>query len=324
MAKAIVFPGQGSQFVGMAKDLYQNFSRAKEIFDLVDELFLEYHGDNAEQSISETCFNGPEELLQNTAYTQPAILAMSIAIFEILKEKSPETLADIKYIAGHSLGEFAALYASGVTSLDDTFKLIIKRGDLMSQAEKGAMTAVLGLSEDILIGLIENLDKVSVANFNSPEQIVITGASDTVAEANKIIENYASEQSLRVKVIPLSVGGAFHSPLMKEASEKFATLIDAIEFNNAQPALIQNFSAQVTKESTDIKENLKKQMTGAVQWTKTVQTLINEAEAITEILELGPSKVLAGLIKKQNRRFPVKNIQVEADLTEFTASSSAI
>lgn len=324
MTKAIVFPGQGSQFVGMAKDLYQSFPRAKEIFSLVDKLFLDYHGDNAKQSISETCFNGPEDLLQNTAYTQPAILAMSIAIFEILKEKSPNTLTNVKYFTGHSLGEFAALYAAGVLSLEDTCKLIIKRGDLMSKAEKGAMTAVLGLDEEKLNILINGIDKVSVANFNSPEQIVITGSSDAVEEANQKIEAYASENSLRVKVIRLTVGGAFHSPLMENASDKFAELIDSINFNDAASPVIQNFSAEANTYAQEIKEVLKKQMTGAVQWTKTVQKLINNEEGIQEILELGPSKVLAGLIKKQERRFPVKSIQAEPDLSALISEATAV
>ena len=180
-------------------------------------------------SISET-FNGPEELLQNTAYTQPAILAMSIAIFEILK-RSQRVLYLMANTAGHSLGEFAALYAAGVLSLEDTFKLIVKRGDECLKL-KNSMTAILGLDEEKLNVLINGIDKVSVANFNSPEQIVITGSADAVEEANKKIEAYASENSLRVKVIRLTVGGAFHSPLMENASNKFAELIDSIDFKD--------------------------------------------------------------------------------------------
>ncbi|MCH2227805.1 MAG: ACP S-malonyltransferase [Candidatus Caenarcaniphilales bacterium] len=322
MTKAIVFPGQGSQFVGMSKDLHQNYETVRKIFSTVDKLFLDYHGDNAKQSISETCFNGPEELLQNTAYTQPAIIATSISILELLKENSPETLSNVKYFAGHSLGEFAALYAAGVISLEDTFKLIIKRGDLMSKAEKGAMTAVLGLGKDKLSVLINSIDKVSVANFNSPEQIVITGSSEAVAEANQKISDYASENELKVKVIPLSVGGAFHSPLMDNASEKFSELIDQIQFNDAKVPVIQNYAAEANTYAQEIKEVLKKQMTGAVQWTKTVEKLINSEEGIQEILELGPSKVLNGLVKKQNRRFPVKSIQSKDDLTALIPETS--
>jgi [acyl-carrier-protein] S-malonyltransferase len=185
----------------------------------------------------------------------------------------------------------------------------------MSKAPKGAMSAVIGLSEDDLSSVIKAFSNVSVANFNSPDQIVITGSENEVLAANQALETYGTAKELKLRVIPLTVGGAFHSPLMKEASVEFSHLIDSVKFNTPNIPVIQNISAEAVSDSEQIKANLKLQMTGSVKWTQTVQKLINPENQISEILELGPGKVLNGLIKKQDRRFPVKSIQSVADIT---------
>ena len=230
MTTAFLFPGQGSQFVGMGKDLYEANPAAKEVYDLADKLFTEFHNSEL-KSISEISFNGPEEELKRTVYTQPAIITLSLALANVLKQdiKAGKTEAP-KFTAGHSLGEFAALFMADLLSLEDTLKLVIKRGALMENAPAGAMTAVVGLSEADLATVIDPIEGVSVANFNSPEQIVITGTAEGVKSANDTLEKHATENDLKVRVIPLVVGGAFHSPLMQAASEEFAQDIDNANF----------------------------------------------------------------------------------------------
>ena len=313
MIRAIVFPVQGAQYAGMGKDLYLEFPKVKEIYDQADQIF-NYYYKGSEYSISSLSFGEDEAILQNTAYTQPAILTLSIAVAETLKHKNLLNLDSVKFTAGHSLGEFSALYFSGVLSFEDCLKLVIKRGDLMSKAPKGAMSAVVGLSENDLNSVIKDFSNVSVANFNSPDQIVITGSEKEVLAANQALEAYGTAKELKLRVIPLTVGGAFHSPLMKEASLEFSQLIDSVQFNTPSIPVIQNISAEAVSDSESIKTNLKLQMTGSVKWTQTVQKLINPENQISEILELGPGKVLNGLIKKQDRRFPVKSIQSVADI----------
>lgn len=320
---AVVFPGQGSQFAGMGKDLYEEFSKVKEIYSVADSIFQDYYK-TKELSISSLSFNADELSLQNTAYTQPTILTLSIAISEILKEKGLLNISEVKYTAGHSLGEFSALYFAGILSLEDCLRLVIKRGDLMSKAPKGAMSAVVGLSESEILSLIEEFPLVSIANYNAPDQIVITGSEDEVLRANQSIEAYGTEKSLKLRVIPLSVGGAFHSPLMKSASDEFSILIDSVKFNTASVPVVQNISASANTDPEAIKKDLKKQMTGSVKWTQTVEFLIANDTGVKEILELGPGKVLSGLTKKQDRRFPAKSIQGFSDINEMLLVSKSI
>ena len=306
MKTAFVFPGQGSQFVGMGKDLYDGNPTAKEVYDLVDSYV----------KIKDISFNGPEDELKRTIYTQPAILAHSLTLVKLAKDAFKEgTLERPLYVAGHSLGEFAALYAASVLSLDTVIQLVAKRAELMETAPAGAMTAVVGLAENTLNKIVEETEGCSVANYNSPEQIVITGTKEGVIAAEDKIKAFADENTLKVRVIPLPVGGAFHSPLMASASTEFGKLIDEANFENAKIPVIQNFTGKATSDAQEIKENLKKQMTGAVQWTNTIKTLITETETI---YELGPGKVLAGLVKKQDRRFPVINVGTLAEFKEVS------
>lgn len=318
MKTAFLFPGQGAQSVGMGKDLLEGSDVAKEVYNLVDSIYAEITG--LSHKISEMSLNGPEEELKKTINTQPAILALSLALAKIAKNDiEAGKLAKPSFVAGHSLGEFAALYMAGVLSLEDAVKLVCKRGQLMENAPKGAMTAIVGLEETKLDEIIKEVQssanaeeaKVSVANYNSPDQIVITGSPEGVKAAENKVNEFAEANSLKVRVIPLVVGGAFHSPLMAEPSAEFAKLIDEANFANAEIPIIQNFSAKAVTDAAEIKANLKEQMTGSVRWTETVKQLItaDSQNKVESILELGPGKVLAGLVKKQERRFPVTSIQ---------------
>lgn len=312
MKTAFVFPGQGAQFVGMGKDLFDSSPIAQEIYELANKITAEFNSGADEKvqyknKVSDISFTGPEEELKRTLYTQPGILALSLSLAKLSKEKIQNgELGSPAFVAGHSLGEFAALYMADVLSLEDTIKLVSKRAQLMEAAPAGAMTAVVGLEESKLNEFVDQTDGCSVANYNSPDQIVITGTADGVAKVGELASKHAEDNSLRVKVIPLAVGGAFHSPLMKAASEEFAKLIDAAQFNDAKIPVIQNFAGEAVTSADEIKANLKKQMTGSVQWTKTVKVVLENK--VETVIELGPGKVLAGLFKKQDRRFPVKSI----------------
>ncbi len=306
MTSAFVFPGQGSQFVGMARSLYESSSKA--IFDIADELFMQHNPGLTK--LSQVILDGPEESLKRTIYTQPAILVHSISVASILKNSG--SIEAPKYVAGHSLGEFSALYMADVLNLEDVLKLVIARGALMERAPAGAMSAVVGIDQTLLQSAIAGIDGVSVANYNAPDQIVITGEANAVAKAAEEIIKAAE----KVRVIPLAVGGAFHSPLMQDAANEFSKLIDATKFNTATIPVLQNIDAQPSLEPELIKTKLKKQMTGSVRWTQTVEFMLKE---VSEVWELGPGKVLAGLVKKQDRRFPVTNIESASDIESVLA-----
>ncbi len=309
----MVFPGQGAQSVGMGKDSAEANQTISAIYKKVDDIFTK------QPSISEVSFNGPEATLTRTLYTQPAILTLSIALAAELKEAIKQgKLSKPNYVAGHSLGEFSALYMADVLSLEDVIKLVIKRAELMENAPSGAMTAIVGMEETQLNEIIREVEAASVANYNAPDQIVATGTKAGMEALAAAVNKFCEENALRAKVIPLNVGGAFHSPLMQAASEEFAKAIDACNFNNASIPVIQNITGMPVTNANEIKANLKKQMTGSVQWTDTVRFLLDPNQgAITEVVEVGPGKVLAGLIKKQDRRFPVTNINSVNDIASL-------
>ena len=297
---AFVFPGQGSQSVGMGKSLYEASVVAKEIFDKADEVLG--------RSISKMCFEGPEEDLKQTINTQPAILVTSIAALEALKEKT-----DVKpdYVAGHSLGEYGAYYAAGVLDFSTAMKLIDKRAKEMNAAAestKGAMTAVIGMSKEAILDTIEKIDgMVSVANYNSPAQIVITGEADAVAKANDALKDAGAK-----RVIPLPVSGGFHSMLMEEASVKFSEILDDCDIKDAQIPVFTNVDAEPTTAAIRFKAKMTAQIYSSVMWTQTVEKMA--ADGVDTIVEIGPGKVLAGLVKKTNPAINVLNVFDEESL----------
>ena len=309
MAKkiAFLFPGQGSQSVGMGKDLYENFESAKTVFDTADSVL--------NKSISTICFEGPEEDLKQTINTQPAIVTMSIAAMKALTSQ-----IDIKpdYVAGHSLGEYCAMYTAGVMSLENTLKSIQKRADLMGATKGGSMAAVLNASEEqSKAGLAEGskVGYVDVANYNSPAQVVITGDENAVKAAG----DYMLANGVR-RVVPLAVSGAFHSKFMENAGHEFASFISNVELNDASIPVITNVDAEPTVNSSDFREKMPKQIYSSVHWTQTIEKMVSDGVEI--FIEIGPGKVLAGLNKKIAPDAVVYNVYDKASLDATVSALS--
>lgn len=285
---ALVFPGQGSQFVGMGKELIQQSSAAKAIFDKADQA-LGF-------SLSHICFEGPEEELRLTANTQPAILTMSVAVLEAIKEKFPALRAD--FAAGHSLGEYSALVAASALSFEDAVKTVRARGQFMEEAVpagQGAMSAVLGMEREDLHQVCEEVSAqgtpVQLANLNSPGQIVISGSAEGVKAAGE----KAKEKGAK-RVLPLNVSGPFHSSLMAPAADKLAGVLDGIQIHDAMIPVVANVSARTVTASPEIQQSLVQQVASPVLWEDSVQYMVEQG--VTTFVEIGPGKVLAGLIKK--------------------------
>ncbi len=303
---AFIFPGQGSQAVGMGKDLYENYSDAKIVFDTADSVLG--------KSISTLCFEGPEDALKQTVNTQPCIVTMSIAALQALKS---ELDIEPAYTAGHSLGEYCAMYAAGVMSLETALKAIQKRADLMNEsATGGAMAAILNASEEQLkAGLAEGtkVGYVDVANYNSPAQVVITGDEKAVKAAG----DYMLANGVR-RVVPLAVSGAFHSKFMEKASAGFAEFASSLDLNDASCPVITNVDAQPTTSAEDFRTKMPKQICSSVYWTQTIQKMT--ADGVDTFIEIGPGKVLAGLNKKIAPEAAVYNVFDKASL-EATLSA---
>lgn len=296
---AFIFPGQGSQSVGMGKDLFDSNAAAKNVFETADKVLG--------KSITTLCFEGPEDALKQTVNTQPSIVTMSIAALEALKSCCDITPA---YAAGHSLGEYCAMYAAGVMSLDTALKAIQKRADLMSEAKGGAMAAVLNASDEALKESLQEastIGYVDVANYNSPAQVVITGDENAVKKAGELL----MEKGAR-RVVPLAVSGAFHSKFMENAGHEFEKFAAELELNNAKIPVITNVDAQSTTSAEDFRKKMPQQIYSSVHWTQTIQNMA--ADGVEIFVEIGPGKVLAGLNKKIVPEAKVYNIFDKANL----------
>ena len=281
---AFLFPGQGSQSVGMGLDFYQEFDFVRELFDMAEEI--------TKIKLSRFCFKGPMEDLTMTVNLQPAVTAVNLACLSVLEKEG--RVADIS--AGHSLGEYSALSASGVISKENTFRLVFKRGELMnreSTKHEGAMHAIIGLAIDKVQGLVDEVQGdgvVSVANHNTEHQIVITGSTGQVEKVSSL----AVLQEARA--VPLKVSGAWHSELIKGAVDEFRDFLDTVFFNTPERAIIHNVTADFGKDPDEIKAVMAKQLCSSVRWYDSIQRLIKEKVEI--FAEVGPGRVLTGLLKK--------------------------
>lgn len=301
---AYVFPGQGSQWGGMGRDLYNEFKSARDVFDLADE--------SLGFAISELCFNGPEEDLKQTINSQPAIVTVSLACLAAAQENGglPEAI----YTAGHSLGEYTALAAAGVLDTAAVIRLARERGRLMEQASKqnpGGMAAIIGLSQ----GKVSQITLSSgsyIANINSPEQIVISGPTESIAEAVSLAEKEGARRA-----ITLQVSGAFHTPLMKPAANGMAAILDETELKNPVIPIIANTTARPLTLAADIKKELIDQFTGGVLWQASVEHMA--ANGINTFIEIGPGRVLAGLIRKIDRNIQTINIGDAGAITRLSS-----
>jgi [acyl-carrier-protein] S-malonyltransferase len=291
---AYVFPGQGSQFVGMGHDLYQNFASARTVFERADEVLG--------LSLSKLCFEGPEEELRLTINAQPAILIVSLACLEAVREANPG-LPPARFVAGHSLGEYTALATSGVIDFKTAVYLARERGRLMHEADAtrpGSMAAVIGLEESSLREVCQQTG-TCIANMNSPGQLVIGGDSDGVTEAMEMARDRGA-----ARVIPLAVSAAFHTPLMQPVVESLSGVISRLAFAEPAIPIIANITARPLTTAQAIKEELVQQLCNCVQWQRSVEYMIGEG--VDTFIEIGPGKVLAGLIKRINREVRTVNI----------------
>ncbi|OIU72259.1 ACP S-malonyltransferase [Rossellomorea aquimaris] len=304
---AFVFPGQGSQTVGMGKELAEKYQEVGEYFKRADE--------KLDVDLSSIIFEGPQEELTQTTNAQPALLTTSIAILDRLKSEGIE--AD--YTAGHSLGEYSALVAAGALSFEDAVYSVRKRGEFMEEAVpsgQGTMAAVLGMDREslreITHSVTEEGNPVGLANLNCPGQIVISGTVQGVEDASSRAKDEGAK-----RVIPLQVSGPFHSELMKPAAEKFVSILDSIEIGHAEVPVIANVTASPVSDAEEIKRLLIEQLYSPVLWEDTVEKLLELG--VDTFIEIGSGKVLSGLIKKVNRRVKTYAVQDEASLTETIA-----
>jgi [acyl-carrier-protein] S-malonyltransferase len=294
--KAYVFPGQGAQFTGMGKDLYEQSELARNLFAKANDI-LGF-------DIQQIMFEGSEEALKQTNVTQPAIFLHSTILAACLGDSFQPDM-----VAGHSLGEFSALVANKTLSFEDGLRLVAQRAAAMQKAcelEPSTMAAILGLEDDVVERICAEIDGVVVAaNYNCPGQLVISGSVGAVEAACAALTAAGAKRALI-----LQVGGAFHSPLMEPAREELAAAIEATHFATPSCPVYQNVNAQAVTDPAQIKANLVTQLTGAVRWTQIMQNMLTDG--CTEVIEVGPGKVLQGLFKKVDREIPTSSATISA------------
>jgi [acyl-carrier-protein] S-malonyltransferase len=292
--KAYVFPGQGAQFSGMGKDLYEQSEEAKQLFHQANEIL----GFN----ITDIMFEGTDEQLKQTNVTQPAIFLHSVILAKVLGDQFQPDMT-----AGHSLGEFSALVAAGAMKFEDGLRLVAARANAMQkacEAEPSTMAAVLGMEDADVERICGEIDGIAVpANYNCPGQLVISGSVEAVEKACEALKEAGAKRAL---ILP--VGGAFHSPLMEPARAELEAAIKATEINTPICPVYQNVVAKGITDPNEIKINLVNQLTGAVKWTQIMQQMI--ADGASEFIEVGPGKVLQGLVKKVDRAMPTASAEI--------------
>ena len=292
--KAYVFPGQGAQFTGMGKDLFDNSEQAKSLFKRAN--------DNLGFDITRIMFNGEKEELTQTKVTQPAIFLHSVILAKVLESQFK---ADM--VAGHSLGEFSALVAANYMTFEDGLKLVYNRALAMQKAceqNPSTMAAILGLEDKIVEEVCQSINGVVVpANYNCPGQLVISGSNEAIAEACQKLTDAGARRALQ-----LPVGGAFHSPLMKPAQIELAAAIESTSFKEGDCPIYQNVTAKAETNPEEIKSNLIKQLTASVKWTQTMQQM--QEDGLSSVTEVGPGKVLQGLFKKMDRSIETESAQI--------------
>ena len=294
MIKAYVFPGQGAQFVGMGKDLYDKSSNAKSMFKSANSI-LKFN-------ITDVMFEGTDEDLRQTKVTQPAIFLHSVILASMLEDFEPTM------VAGHSLGEFSALVANKVLTFEDGLRLVSKRAQAMQQAceaQPGTMAAVVGAEDSLIEEVCANIKDMVVvpANYNCPGQLVISGSLEGVSAASEKLKEAGVK-----RVVPLSVGGAFHSPLMEPARVELAEAINETTFSQGICPIYQNVTGQSVNDPEIIKKNLISQLTSPVLWTQTMRNIL--ANGVHTIVEVGPGKVLQGLFKKMDKSLDLSSATV--------------